>query len=55
MLLEDLWGGGMWQREGGPLPASHENIGTSIAKLHKKKIYQHLVSLEEDLKCEMTL
>ena len=31
MLLEDLWGGDMWQVATGPLPTSHKKIETSVA------------------------
>ena len=60
MLLEDLWGGGMWQVASGPLPISHKKIETSIAGfffffLFFTEFYQYLVSLEEDLKSEMKL
>lgn len=33
MLLEDLWGGGMWQIATGLLPTSHKKIETSVADL----------------------
>ena len=56
MLLEDLWGGGMWQEASGPLPISHKKIETSIADFFfLTEFYQYLVSLEEDLKSEMKL
>ena len=57
MLLEDLWGGDMWQVATGPLPTSHKKIETSVADFFFliTEFYQHLVSLEEDLKSEMKL
>ena len=59
MLLEDLWGGGMWQVASGPSPISHKKIETSIAGFFFffffTEFYQYLVSLEEDLKSEMKL
>lgn len=56
MLLEDLWGGGMWQIATGLLPTSLKKIETSVADFFFliTEFYQYLVSLE-DLKSEMKL